>query len=103
MAEDKIIYNKTCKNCGKSFKTYKKNRHRCNECRVTDSNNYFRKPQNEPENKEKFHRTLPGTVPIRAYVAKIERYNLEHGTSYTYGQFENLIHNGKIKLQEGCL
>ena len=66
---------------------------------MAGSNNYSRKSQNEPENKEKFHRVRPDSVPIRAYVAEIEKYNREHGTSYTYGQFESLVHNGKIKIE----
>lgn len=91
------LYTKTCRRCGERFETYKKKRYICNKCRLAD-NNYFRKPQNEPKKIEKFHRVLPDSVPIRAYVTKIERYNREHGTSYTYGQFVNLVHNEKIKL-----
>ena len=95
---DKILYTKICKRCGEQFETHFRKGRFCDDCKGVNGNNYSRKPQNEPENKEKFHRTLPGTLPIRAYVAKMENYNRKHGTSYTYGQFENLVHNGKIKL-----
>lgn len=93
---DSKLYTKTCKRCGASFATEKKYKQLCGNC-LTDAN-YLRKPQNEPVKIEKFHRVQPDSVPIRAYVAEIEKYNREHGTSYTYGQFESLVHNGKIKL-----
>ncbi len=47
---------------------------------------------------KKFHRVSPDTVPIRELTAIIEKYNTQHGTHYTYGQFVSLVHNKKIEL-----
>ena len=55
-----------------------------------------------PRNKElhtktqRFHRTLPDSIPLREYTAVIKRYNEKHGTRYTYGQFELMRFIGKI-------
>ena len=38
-------------------------------------------------------------IPLLELTAIIERYNREHKTHYTYGQFTMLLHNGEIKIE----
>lgn len=39
-------------------------------------------------------------IPLREFTAIIEKYNREHKTHYTYGQFTMLLHNGSIAAKE---
>ena len=44
-------------------------------------------------------RNKPTSHQVKALLARvIDRYNREHKTHYTYGQFVEALENGKIKL-----
>ncbi len=111
MLRSKELFVKSCKRCEKTFRTDKEGAKVCPVCQEKALKEYQKKYREEHKDKakehrerykslkkEKFHRTVPNTTPIRELTAIIEKYNIQHGTRYTYGQFVSLVHNKKIEL-----
>lgn len=67
---------KTCKKCNRVFEPDKPNRILCEHCRK------------QPIKKE----------TIKEFVAKLEKYNKENKTNYSYGQAQALLFFRKIEL-----
>lgn len=100
MIEEKELYTKICCECGFEFETESKRVKLCNDCRKKKSAQKSRE-QNKQFKKPKINvRTVNDGISLRQYTAIIERYNRQHGTSYTYGQFTALVGAGEIKLEE---
>ena len=106
MLQSKELFAKVCERCEKTFRTDKEDETICPVCKRKEYQKEYRE-QHKDKAKEyreqhkankKFHRVAPGTVPIREFTAIIEKYNTQHGTHYTYGQFVCLVHNKKIIL-----
>ncbi len=95
MALSKELFVKSCKRCEKTFRTDDDKIKECPSCR--EKRREYRE-QYKSLKKEKFHRTAPDTVSLDKLTAIIEKYNTQHGTCYTYGQFVCLVHNKKIEL-----
>lgn len=100
MLRNNDLYEITCEKCGITFYSDKKRTKLCDGCKRANKNerNRIQNNQNKkPKIKETF---LSDGIPIREYTAKIERYNKQHGTKYTYGQFTALVSAGKIEFKE---
>lgn len=98
MLRTKDLFERTCKDCGKVFRTDKKNGQFCPSCkkkRRQKSQKEYRSglKSTKPKPERKYVRE---TDALFAFVRKVDRYNAEHGTRHSYGQFENAVHNGKI-------
>lgn len=98
----KDLFEKKCKDCGKVFRTDKKRATVCGECKSYKTavknkkkNEEYRSIKIPPRAENKYERE---TDALFEYVRHVDRYNKEHGTQYTYGQFEDKLHNGKIKI-----
>ena len=102
MLKSKELIEKTCKDCGKVFRTDRKNGQFCPSCkkkRRQKSQKEYRSglKSTKPKPERKYVRE---TDALFAFVRKVDRYNTEHGTRYSYGQFVDGIHNGKIVAKE---
>ena len=102
MLRTKDLFERTCKDCGKVFRTDKKRGQFCPTCKK------HRKAESSKKQNEECKSIKPKPKPERGYVRetdalfafirKMDRYNAEHGTGLSYGQFEDGIHSGKIVL-----
>ena len=102
MLRTKDLFEKTCKDCGKVFRTDKKGSYICPSCKKfkkaeVDKRRYeeIRGVKIKPRAENKYERE---TDALFAFVRKMERYNKENGTRYSYGQFEDMLHRRKIKI-----
>ena len=100
MLRNKDLYTITCEKCGSIFYSDKKRAKLCEGCKkknMIERNRRQSKNNKKPKIKETF---LTNAIPIRQYTAIIERYNQQHGTYYTYGQFVSLVGLGKINISK---
>ena len=67
----------------------------CNTCREIARRETNRKSM---RSKRKPKKVL--NLPLNKAIAILEAYNRKHNTTYTYGQFINLISQDLIKLEE---
>ena len=95
MMRNKDLYEKTCKTCGLIFRTDKKNAYICRSC-LKKKNEQTKSYRSEIRKKEKEKK--PPTLSILEMSRLVTKYNLEHGTNYTYGKFEEALQSGKIKI-----
>lgn len=102
MLRTKGLFEKTCKDCGKVFRTDKERAYICPECKKLKKaednrkrNAAVRSVKIKPRAENKYERE---TDALFAFVRRVDRYNKEHGTRYSYGQFEDAVHNRKIKI-----
>lgn len=108
MLRSKDLHTKTCKKCNKVFRTDNSEIDICSACEkqkayqkaYRDSHKKEAKAYREQRRAEKFHRTLPDSIPLREYTAIIKNYNDSHKTNYSYGQFELLRFLGKITEED---
>lgn len=98
----KDLFVKNCKDCGKVFRTDKAKARFCPECKKLKKAEDNRKRNAEvrsikikPRAENKYERE---TDALFAFVRNVDRYNKENGTRYSYGQFEDAVHNRKIKI-----
>lgn len=84
----KDLFEKKCKRCGKIFRTDKKGAYVCPSCQN----------ENKIANSKKYRKdALPFTGFTLTQITRIlKRYNSEHNTRYSYGQFVNEIYLGRI-------
>lgn len=102
MLRTKDLFEKTCKDCGKVFRTDKKKAYICSSCKKRRKAKSNKKRNEEcrsikikPRAENKYVRE---TDALFEFVRRVDRYNEEHGTRYTYGQFEDAVHRGKIAI-----
>ena len=100
MTEEKEIYTKICCDCGLEFETESKRTRFCDDCKRKKSAKKSREQSKQFKKPKIKASAVKDGIPIREYTAIVERYNKQHGTSYTYGQFSVLVEAGKIKLEE---
>lgn len=74
--------NKTCVACGIEFMGYG-NTQFCPTCRAAE------------KAKQKLHNPHPERKTISQIIREVERYNREHGTCLTYGQYVSKFENKK--------
>lgn len=102
MLRTKDLFEKTCKDCGKVFRTDKKKGQFCPTCKK------HRKAELSKKQNEECKSIKPKPKPERGYVRetdalfafvrRVDRYNKEHGTSLTYGQFVDKVNSGVIRM-----
>ena len=95
----KDLFEKTCKHCGKIFRTDKARAYVCPTClkkNVRDHLDSYRQEAKREDEKRKKKNTA--SIPLMDMLKIIENYNRKNGTSYTYGKFEELVNSGKIKI-----
>lgn len=98
------LYTLTCTTCGGVFRSEKPKARTCPDCKLKKRRAAQRKYQEQLKAiKRQQREAATAGIPIREMTAIITRYNQAHGTSYTYGQFMNLLRWGKIKLKEDFL
>lgn len=88
------MYNCVCADCGTEFFNTSKRALRCEECRKQRDRDRAKRSYI----KRKVKREKLPSKSIRQITRELEKYNKEHGTHYTYGQFVSLLHNKKIIL-----
>lgn len=105
MLRNKDLFELVCSECGRVFRSDNENARKCRRCEeAARKKAEMRKLREEEKAMMKNFRdkALPGGMdaahPLRVRVGKIKRYNEEHGTFYTYGQFEMLAQKGFIKV-----
>ena len=102
MLRTKDLFENTCKDCGKVFRTDKERERLCPTCKKYRKSEQVKR-KNEESRSLKYkskaeNKYLRETDALFAFVRRVDRYNAEHGTRYSYGQFVDGIHNGKIKI-----
>ena len=87
-----------CIDCGEVFIAYSNKALRCEECRKVKarqqskrSMEYLRQYK-KPQGKKK--KIIKPAMTMRETIAAMERYNKEHNTHLTYGQFVLLMEKG---------
>lgn len=90
----------TCERCGLEF-TVDKSRWRtryCKECKQdADRENRLRASK---KSKAKMQKKKSIEMPLEKILILQDKYNREHGTFYTYGQFTAKLESGEIKIEE---
>ncbi len=96
MLRAKDLFEKTCKHCGLIFETDKARAYVCPTCqkKTKAKNQVSFKKEVESKTKKK----ESPAVTILEMAKKIENYNREHKTNYSYGQYMELVNSGKIRL-----
>lgn len=95
LLRSKDLYEKTCRECGLIFRTDKPKAYICPTCQKIKerAKSYRQEAKRKETEKDK-----PLVISLIEKMRVIEKYNSEHKTSYTYGQFEELIRRGDIKI-----
>ena len=95
MPKQRKLIKYICRDCGAEFEAVSNRAFRCEKCRKEvaklTSRNWYR------ENKSrKIPRTMPPRKSIRQVLRELERYNKEHGTFLSYGQYIAMIEKGEF-------
>ena len=90
------LFEKTCIHCGKIFKTDKPHGTVCPDCLRKSKNAGVKSYRREAAEKAK--KTESPAITILGMVKKVENYNREHKTNYTYGQFCEKLNRGEITI-----
>ena len=93
------LITKTCKCCGLVFRTDNPRVKLCPSCKQTSK---ARQREKDKEQKKKLRAEKKKTsvdLSLHKLMAILVKYNTEHGTNYTYGQFVQELNNGSIKLE----
>lgn len=85
-------YFKTCDICGKKFVAYNRQTRECEQCANDDSLN---KPVVEKKKVKTLKQSREHNLNRTLY--NLHKYNEEHGTRLTYGQYKVLLHFGKLE------
>lgn len=99
MMASKELYNKVCGKCKRVFTTDKQRATFCPSCKAERKKAADKKQQEQYKKLKKKAKAFHVDIPLLEYTAIIEKYNREHKTHYTYGQFTMLLHNGKIEIE----
>ena len=98
------LYIRKCK-CGRTFESERKLTRLCPYCReenrkasLKKNNPYVKKPVAEASKKSP--ELWNDTKDLDAFNRLCELYNKNHGTNYSYGQFELQRFLGKINIRE---
>lgn len=99
MLRTKELFEKTCKDCGKIFRTDKKTAYICPTCKK------LKKAENSRKNSKMFcgvkikpnKNNKKQSQSIFDTIKKLESYNKKYGTKYTYGQFVLQTYLGNIQ------
>lgn len=89
------LFKITCEKCGVEFWHRNRRKKYCDICREIIRREASKKSMRKVRNPEK---PFELDLPLHRLVYLIEKYNAEHRTHYTYGQFVSKLHNGEIKL-----
>lgn len=99
--ENKTLYTLKCKGCGELFEWTSKNKRVCPTC------DEIREERKKERKREKYRsvklekakqKKTSIDFSITELVRIMEKYNREHKTKYTYGQFVELLRCGKINI-----
>lgn len=88
-----------CERCGLEI-TVDKSQWRtryCKNCKIDVKRENARKAVKKCKDKKKIK---PVKLPLEKVIALQDKYNREHGTFYTYGQFCSKLESGEIKIEE---
>lgn len=91
----KKLYKKICENCGTAFEHRTNQKKYCPDCTEIKHRESNRKAMRKKRGKLK-----PLDIPLHRLIYLLERYNTEHKTTYSYGQFISLISQNIIKFEE---
>lgn len=99
------IYTRICKDCKKTFKTDKPAAQYCPECKAEHRQKTWDKYKEQlkkpkAEARKKSPELWNDTKDLDAFNRLCELYNKNHGTNYSYGQFELQRFLGKINIRE---
>lgn len=89
------LYKRVCTNCDCVFEHPKRQKQLCPDCDKIRHREASRKSMRKKRSKYK-----PLAISLNRLVYLLEKYNSSHGTSYTYGQFEQLMSSGHIDIRE---
>ena len=88
------LFEHNCVHCGKLFRNDKKYGTVCPDCtreRKREQNRSYKAAAREREKNKQ-----SPAITILEMARKIEKYNREHKTNYTYGQFMDKVSKGEI-------
>ena len=89
------LYKKICENCGVSFEHRTSQKKYCPECTTAKHREATRKAMRKKRGKLK-----PLDLPLHRLLYLLEKYNAEHKTRYTYGQFVQALSCGEISKED---
>ena len=89
------LYKKVCENCGVSFEHRTSQKKYCPECTAVKHRESNRKAMRKKREKSKSR-----YIPLNRFLYLLEKYNAEHKTQYTYGQFVQAIKCGEISKED---
>ena len=105
MLRTKDLFEKTCTKCGKVFRTDKERAYVCPTCQKENKRQQEKSVRSEIRERENYlkkqvQKQAPTDLPLDVIKSAriVDKYNREHGTNYTYGQFVLALKNGKIKI-----
>lgn len=91
---------RVCRTCKKEFYTDMETAKVCPKCKKdTEIRKRERKRQELKSIKPRKYKPKKLDLPLHKVMALLVKYNSEHGTNYTYGQFVQALNNGSIKLE----
>lgn len=100
MAKKVELFEKVCRQCGKVFRTDNERVRLCLSCK---EHNKKLDTQRNIKERKKFkieNKKITKSFSLLEITRLLEKYNKEHGTKYTYGQFVKLISLKQIELKE---
>lgn len=89
------LYKKICENCGVAFEHRTNQKKYCPDCTEIKHRESNRKAMRKKREKSKLR-----YIPLNRFLYLLEKYNAEHKTQYTYGQFVSLVSQNIINLEE---
>ena len=90
-------YLKTCRTCGETFITADPTERVCSNCKQQSREQSLKRLAEE---RKALRRKRKPKTDIYKCPKLVDEYNSEHGTKYSYGQLESLIHIGYIKYDK---
>ena len=98
MRKPRKIIQLICTDCGVTFDAKAKHNLRCDACKKAWANQQSKNYRDRCLMKTKTIQRVKirPRMSIREVIKVMEKYNKEHHTHYTYGQFVALMESGKI-------
>lgn len=96
----KNLFKKVCRTCKQEFYTDMETAKVCPKCKKKTKIRKREKQRQEfKSTKPKKYKPKKLDLPLHKVMDLLVKYNTEHGTNYTYGQFVQELNNGSIKLE----
>ena len=101
--QGRVLQEIICVDCGKVVTAYNKTRQRCPECaliRRKETHKEWMESTKKPRQKKPKAVKMKPPMTIGEVIKAMEKYNKEHKTHYTYGQYVSLMEGGRLDGRE---